>query len=148
MAYVALLWVTPNKKIKKNYPLKRLFYRSYKHIDTGKFLSELDYLLSEGNICLYSDFEYVLKSLVDKYAPLKTKILRGNNSPHMSKDLRKAIMKRSRLKSLAIRTNKNDDWANYKVQRNLVVNLNKKAKKSLFENVGEVSGQKKFLENL
>ena len=39
-------------------------------------------------------FRYVL----DKHAPLKTKTIRGNQAPFMTKNLSNAIMNRSRLK--------------------------------------------------
>ena len=39
-----------------------------------------------------------------KYAPKKKKQFRGNNKPHVNKMLRKAIMKRSKLKNKANKT--------------------------------------------
>ena len=44
-------------------------------------------------------------------------------------------MKRSRFKNIATRSQKPEDWASYRIQRNLVVNINKKAKKTLFNSV-------------
>ena len=38
---------------------------------------------------------------VDKHAPLKSKVIRGNNKPFVTKTLRKAIMWRSALKEKA-----------------------------------------------
>ena len=40
----------------------------------------------------------IFKAVVTKHAPMKSKILRGNNAPFMTKELRKAVMNRSRLK--------------------------------------------------
>ena len=56
----------------------------------------------------------------------KVKILRGNDKSHYNKNLRKAIMKRSRSKNKAP-----VDIANYKKQRNLVVSLNRQAKSQI-----------------
>ena len=83
---------------------------------------------------------------MQKHAPLKTKfLLRANNSPHMSKELRQAIMKRSRLKNIANRTNSPEDLDKYRKQRNLVVSLNKKLKKALFDNIDlDNNGNKSF----
>ena len=39
-----------------------------------------------------------------RHAPRKTDILRGNQKPHVDKNIRKAIMKRSKLKAKANRT--------------------------------------------
>ena len=46
------------------------------------------------------------------HAPKKVKILRGNHKPHCNKNLRKAIMKRSRLKNKANRSKDPVDIAN------------------------------------
>ena len=65
---------------------------------------------------------------MNKHAPKKRKWVRGNHKPHINKELRKAIMKRSRLKNKANKTKKPIDISNFKKQRNYVVNLNKQAK--------------------
>ena len=46
----------------------------------------------------------VFVTVVDRYAPRKTKILRGTQKPHVDKNLCNVIMKRSELKSKANRT--------------------------------------------
>ena len=71
---------------------------------------------------------------MNKHAPAKTKFLRGNNQPHVTKELRKAIMIRSRLKNRANKTKSASDMALYRRQRNFVVALNKKTKRSFFAN--------------
>ena len=55
----------------------------------------------------YNCWEKAFKSVFDKHVPIKEKIIRGNEKPHMKKSLKKAIMKRSRLKNLynIIKTN-------------------------------------------
>ena len=73
---------------------------------------------------------------IDRHAPKKTRFLRGNHQPHLNKDLRKAIMKRSRLKNIANRTGSIIDYGKYKKQRNFVTNLNKNAKKLFFSKIG------------
>ena len=85
-----------------------------------------------NNLKGYNDFENIFTNILQRHAPLKTKFVRANNKPHISKDLRKAIMKRSKLKALANKTKYPEDVANYKQQRNLVVRLNKQAKKAYF----------------
>ena len=62
-------------------------------------------------------------------------LLQGNNKPHINKSLRKAIMKRSRLKNIYNKTKNIDDYSNYKKQRNFVVNLNKQSKREFFKKV-------------
>ena len=51
----------------------------------------------------YLEFEKNFVETLNKHAPKKTKIFRGNHKPHINKTLRKAIMKRSQLKN---KTNK------------------------------------------
>ena len=63
---------------------------------------------------------------MNKHAPKKRKWVRGNHKPHINKELRKAIMKRSRLKNKANKTKKLIDISNF------VVNLNKQAKFTYF----------------
>ena len=47
----------------------------------------------------YSDFEKKFIDTLNKHAPKKIKTFRGNQKPHINKTLRKAIMKRSQLKT-------------------------------------------------
>ena len=56
---------------------------------------------------------------------LKRVMIRGNSKPHVTKLIRKEIMKRSRLKNVANKTCNENDIAAYKQQRNLVVKLNR-----------------------
>ena len=55
-----------------------------------------------------------------------------NNKSHVNKMLRKAIMKRSKLKNKANKTKLPVGINNYKKQRNYVVNSNKSAKFEYF----------------
>ena len=41
----------------------------------------------------------IFRSTLDNHAPLKQKQVRGNKAPFMSKELRKAIMTRPRIKN-------------------------------------------------
>ena len=128
--------------LKCNYtklPARKYCYRDYKKLDNLKFLTDLQVRLKQ-NILSYGDFEKVFSSLLDEHVPLKTKFFRANNSLHMSKPLRKAIMKRSKLKNIANKTKLLEDMTNYRKQRNLVVSLNRKEKKKLFDSVNVNSG--------
>ena len=80
----------------------------------------------------YDKFENIFTSKLNKHAPKKRKWVRGNHKPYINKELRKAIMKRSRLKNKANKTKKPTDIRNFKKQRNYVVNMNKQAKIEYF----------------
>ena len=64
-------------------------YRNYKSVDENIFLYDL------SNSELTINFTYILY----KHAPVKHKIVRGNNASFMTKELQKAIMKRSNSKA-------------------------------------------------
>ena len=62
----------------------------------------------------------------------KRKWVRDNNKLHINKELRKTVIKRSRLKNRANKSKKPIDISNFKKQRNYVINLNKQAKVDYF----------------
>ena len=74
----------------------------------------------------------------------KTKILRGNQKPHVDKNLRKAIMKRSEVKSKVNRTKGPKDISDYKKQRNLLARLNKERRTEYSENLETSKNSKPF----
>ena len=79
---------------------------------------------------------------LNKHAPKKTKVFRGNHKPYINKTLRKAIMKRSQLKNKANKTKYPKDISKYKKQRNYMVKLNNQSKQEHFDRF------KAFLEEL
>ena len=103
---------------------KRFIYRDYKNFVKTNFQMDLE---SKLNNCPKKDenFQKTFENVLNPHAPKKTKFLRGNQKPHVDKNLRKAIMKRSQLKNKANRTKKLEDITKYKKQRNLVVKLNR-----------------------
>ena len=50
-----------------------------------------------------SSFEDIFISVVNNHVPVKTKIIRANNYEFMTKNLRKAIMRRSRLNNICLK---------------------------------------------
>ena len=83
----------------------------------------------------YDDFNEIFLIVLDKYAPLKAKVLRGNNAPFMNKIFSNAIMNRSKLKN---KFNKNLTELNkslYNIQRNYCVNLLRTEKKKYYNDL-------------
>ena len=107
-------------------------YRNYKKFDHKKFLSELNktQLITSDNDpnVMYKELVENFSRILDKYAPLKNKTIRGNNAAFMNKELRNALMKRSRLRNKFNKHKTDENWYNFKIQRNLCNKLNKKAK--------------------
>ena len=57
----------------------------------------------------YENFERTFLNVLDAHASRKSKVLRGNHKSHVDNNLRKAIMKHSKLKKKANRTKLQDD---------------------------------------
>ena len=64
----------------------------------------------------------------------------------MSKTLRKAIMKRSKLRNTFNKKRSSENWQNYKRQRNICSNILKSTKKTFFEklNTDEITDSRKL----
>ena len=77
---------------------KTKLYRDYKNFDEQKFNKNLKEKLENSKNLDYAIFQISFLRILNEFAPVKKKILRGNNSPFMTKTLRKAIMTRSRLR--------------------------------------------------
>ena len=110
---------------------KQLNYRDFKNFSFESFKKVFSEVLTA---CTNSHeaFQDALKTSLDKYAPKKKKWLRGNDKSHVNKTLRKAIMKRSKLKNKANKTKLPVDISNYRKQGNYVVDLNKSSKFGYF----------------
>ena len=95
-----------------------------------------------------SNDEYVslIMEILNRHAPLKTKYIRGNDQPFITKELRKEHMQRSRLKNNYQKNKSEANLMAYKKQRNLCVNLLRKVKKSYFEKLkpSAICDNKKF----
>ena len=87
----------------KKLPPKKIIYRDYKMFDEAKFLHDLDQEMIKGSFYQHEEafavLSLVFRDVVDRHAPLKQKMVRGNNAPFMIKQLNKAIMDRSRIKN-------------------------------------------------
>ena len=125
---------------------KILKYRCYKKFSEENFFKDLSFGLRTVISGDYLAFEALFTKILNRHAPLKTKILRGNNKPIVNKSLRKAISTRSRLRNTANRTGDPADIAKYKKQRNIVKYLNDKTQKEYFKTLDlkKVDLNKKF----
>ena len=84
--------------------------------------------------------------VLNENAPVKKKILRANHKDYVTKDLRKAIMKRSELETRFHRTKNPTDQLAYKKQRNFVSRLYKKERKRYYNglDIRKITDNKKF----
>ena len=92
---------------------KKFVYRDYKNFSHE---NELMTKTADEN-ANYSKFEKEFIDTLNKHAPRKTKLFRGNKKSHVNKVLRGVAMKRSPLKNKTNKTCKAADILNYKKQR-------------------------------
>ena len=83
---------------------KEIHYRDYKTFNVDGFKTELRPNLSTSSIN-HKSFEQPLLALLDKHVLYKRKRIRANQFPHMTKSLRKAILKIFQLKTNYLKTN-------------------------------------------
>ena len=76
-----------------------ILYRDYSKYSKDNCLLELERNMKKKEINEYETFENIFLNVLNKHAPFKKKIIRGNQKPYVTKRLRKAIMKRSFLEN-------------------------------------------------
>ena len=94
-------------------------------------------------------FKDIFLSVVNKHAPIKTKVIRGTQVPFMNREMSNANMPRSKLKNIFNRTKYKEAWIAFKKQRNKCVSIKRKNIQQHFAratNNGE-SGGKVFWKN-
>ena len=100
---------------------KKSVYRNYKNFNSHSFKIDLKKQLKYTEF--YESFENVFLNVLQKHAPLKTKVVRA---PYVSRTLRKAIMKRSELERKYLKNRINENKIRYKKQKNFCSKLYKK----------------------
>ena len=119
---------------------KVIKYRSYKNFVPENFLSDVklaNFGATEDPEQAYDNLVCTFRKLVDKHAPLKTKVQRGNSAPFMTHELKKGIYTRTRLKKKFKKNPTKENENNFKRQRNKCVSLRRKAIKQHFKKVTE-----------
>ena len=73
---------------------KIINYRSYKNFQEGKFIKDLKSITFENILNENSPYDTLtdkFEELINQHAPLKMKLVRGNQAPFMNKELCKAL---------------------------------------------------------
>ena len=97
---------------------KKMFYRCYRNFDNKKFEEELQKQLP--SVSDFESFQFAFKVILNQFAPLKQKSIQNNNQPSMAKTLRKAIMKRPKLRNKFNEKRNIENCSEYKRQRNIL----------------------------
>ena len=122
---------------------KSFLHRDYKNFLHESFKNDLMSNIVDENV-YYSKFEKEFLDKLNKNTPKKTKLVRGNEKPHVNKVLDSAIMKRSRLNNKANKSRKAVDIFNLKKQRNLVVKITNECKRECFDKSNVKKATKPF----
>ena len=80
-------------------------------------------------------FKATAQYIFDRHAPLREKYIRCNQAAFVNKNLRKAIMTRSRLLNKFRQDRTISSHVTYKKQRNICVKLLRKTKEDFFSNL-------------
>ena len=101
---------------------KIIHYRNFKTFDEQKFIvgvKNTNFSFQRGNPNEnYSTLTNTFSLIVVKHAPHKKKIVRAKHAPFITKDLRKTIYRRSRVKNKFIKNPSEVNEKLYKRQRN------------------------------
>ena len=119
-------------------------YRDYKNFDNNKFRSEI--LKRNFNYTDLRTFKETVFNIFNKYAPIKRKYVRPDEAPFMTKELHKAIMKRSRLGNKFLKNRTENNQKNSKHQRDFCKKFLRTTKKSCYSNldIKKVTDNKTF----
>ena len=91
--------VTVMKRYFKKLEPIAISYREYKSFDGTKFREEIKTRLEKTESINVDNFTKIFNEVIEKHAPKKTKVMRGNKTPFMNKILSKEFMTRARLKN-------------------------------------------------
>ena len=118
------------KVIFKKQKPKIIFYRNYKNFDKKSFKEYLKLSLEAYNPSEFAvkDFQNVCLTSLNS-APLKKKYVRASQVSFMNKELKMAIMVRSKLRNKFLKSRSEEDRKAYNKQRNMCVKLINKTKK-------------------
>ena len=81
----------------------------------------------------YSKLKSIFSNTLEKHAPLKLKTIKGNQVLFTAKNLSKATMNNSRLRKKHLKWPSRKYYFSYKKVKSKLNSLNKKAKKSYFQ---------------
>ena len=128
-----LLTITEFKTSFQKGEPKIIKYRHYKNFDSNKLRSEI--LKRNFKYTDLRTFKEIVFNIFNKYALIKRKHVRASEAPFMTKELHKAIMKRSRLRNKFLKDRTENNQKNFKHQRHFCEKLLRTTKKSYYSNL-------------
>ena len=110
-------------------------YRDMKNFDGMKFRDDLRKELQKLESVTVVDFQNIFLTIWNAHAPVKKKVVRGNNAPFMNRTLSKAFMHRAKLKNKSHNFPTEENILAFKKYRNFCVSLLRKEKKKFYNNL-------------
>ena len=128
------LLVTVLKIFYKKLRPEIIHYRNYKNFENGNLRQDLKKELLKFDVtnAPLLKFNDTVLSVLDKHAPKKMKHIGSNNCNFMTKELRKAIINRSKVRNKFLKTRNEKSRRRFNRQRNLCVSLLRKTKRRFF----------------
>ena len=133
------------KYFKKRDPIT-IIYRDYKSFDGVEFRNELKEELIKAQTITIEDFISIFKKVLERHAPSKKKIIRGNQAPFMNQTLSKAFMTRARLRNKYYKSNTPENKLAYTKHKNHCINLLERERKKYYNELDTTifASNKKF----
>ena len=127
--------------------------RSFKNFDQKAFLRDLNtvpfsvaYTFGDTND-VYWCWEQLYNQVLDDHAPITTtKKRQTTGSKFITPDIRKSMRERDRLKKKSNKSRNHEDWEKYRLIRNKIVSMRRKAMQDYFQRlcVDRYADQRKF----
>ncbi len=116
---------------------RKITYRSYKHFSAEDFGADLRKApFHVGEILdINSHMEYfqdLFLNILDQHAPIKTKVIRTSQCPHMTKQWKSTIFQRNMAFNTYNKNKTKANWEKFRKLRNKCSNLSKSALKDYF----------------
>ena len=126
--------------LKTTYPKaqpKVIPYRDFSKYKVKDFEQDLKTNLEAEEGGTYESFQSVFLNTLNSYAPQKKKVVRANQKPYVTKEMRKAIMLRSLLENKFFAEGTEIYWNALKKQRAYCTRLYKRERKKYYSNLRE-----------
>ena len=122
------------------------YYRNFSKCNVRDFEQDLKGKLEAEQEGTYESFQTVFLNTLNSHAPQNKKVVRANQKPYVTKDMRKAIMLRSQLENKFFREGTEIYWNALKKQRNYCNRLYKRERKQFYSNLNlkNITDNKKF----
>ena len=119
-------------------------YRDFSKYDSEAFGIDLDTRMKNHSVVDYDTFDTIYLQTLEKHAPQKSKVIRANSKPYVTKEMRKAMMLRTQLRN---KMHLSPEYkAAYKRQKNYCNRLYKRERAKYYENLNlkNITDNRKF----